>query len=313
MNLHDPLEFRLYGNVQNQQGETFLMLAAHMGRDDVVTTLLEQKDIDVNLQDWGGTTALILAVRFGHINIVEQLLAHPNINVNIFPSGEDDEKWTALMFSVQSDVINRLAIVGQLLAHPNINVNIQDDDGMTALMIVSIVPVVWQSTGQAGQLVWEEEEEGKERAAIVCQLLEHKEIDVNVKNRRGDTALMLASKAGHENIVNQLLEHKEIDVNAQNNKGTTALMDMVKVCNSWKYPNAVLIVDRLLRAPGIDVTCKNNRGGTALDMARIYRSDMSCPNLISRLKCIKPGRCGIRVFHPLKPNWKTIHKEYPED
>ena len=53
LNLWDPVVFRLYGNVQNQEGRTFLMLAAREGRADVVDRFIEQKDVDVNLQDPG--------------------------------------------------------------------------------------------------------------------------------------------------------------------------------------------------------------------------------------------------------------------
>ena len=58
----------------------------------------------------------------------------------------------------------------------------------------------------------------------VIQLLGHENIDVNAKNKYGNTALILTSYKGRTRIVELLLEHEDIDVNAENMGGGTALM-----------------------------------------------------------------------------------------
>ena len=60
---------------------------------------------------------------------------------------------------------------------------------------------------------------------VVNKLLDCKEIDVNVQNQYGYTALIRASFQGHSDVVNRLLECKEIDVNLQDKYGETALIE----------------------------------------------------------------------------------------
>ena len=52
-------------------------------------------------------------------------------------------------------------------------------------------------------------------------------MDINAKNKDGETALMLASSEGHLEIVKLLLLRKGADVNIKNNDGKTAL-DLAK-------------------------------------------------------------------------------------
>ena len=47
--------------------------------------------------------------------------------------------------------------------------------------------------------------------------------NVNTKSEHGHTALMLASVGGHVDIVVELLQHTEVDVNLQDSDGDTAL------------------------------------------------------------------------------------------
>ena len=49
-------------------------------------------------------------------------------------------------------------------------------------------------------------------------------VNPNFHDKYGDTALMMASRNGHLNVVNRLLDHKEIDVNLQDKGGDTALI-----------------------------------------------------------------------------------------
>ncbi|KAI2491914.1 serine/threonine kinase [Fragilaria crotonensis] len=51
----------------------------------------------------------------------------------------------------------------------------------------------------------------------------HKRVDVNIKSNNGNTALILASGMGHEEVVRALLNHNQVDVNVKDNDGFTAL------------------------------------------------------------------------------------------
>ena len=59
-----------------------LMIAAHKGRADIVTALLNSLTINVNQANIHGDTALIVAVRSGDLPTVQTLLRAPSIQVN---------------------------------------------------------------------------------------------------------------------------------------------------------------------------------------------------------------------------------------
>ena len=55
--------------------------------------------------------------------------------------------------------------------------------------------------------------------SIVKDLLEHKNIDVNLQNKDGNTALLIALFNNRHIIAKQLIHHKDINLDIQNNKG----------------------------------------------------------------------------------------------
>jgi len=76
------------------------------------------------------------------------------------------------------------------------------------------------------------------------------DINVNLQNMDGGTALHLASMSGSREVVKMLLRFKNIDINLQNNNGYTALHMAVLYKNKD-------IVKVLLRNKDIDVNIKN--------------------------------------------------------
>ena len=59
---------------------------------------------------------------------------------------------------------------------------------------------------------------------IVENLIEVEDIDVNTRNKEGQTPLILASRSGHTEIVSMLLRLPETKVDAQDVQGFTALL-----------------------------------------------------------------------------------------
>jgi hypothetical protein len=81
-------------------------------------------------------------------------------------------------------------------------------------------------------------------------------VDVNAKDKYW-TALILAARRGHKDIVELLLEQENIDINAKDNYGNTALM--------WAaYRGHKDIAEMLLEQENIDINAKDNNGSTAL-------------------------------------------------
>jgi ankyrin repeat protein len=102
---------------------------------------------------------------------------------------------------------------------------------------------------------------GMNHPEIVQVLLQHEEINVNVQDEKGDTALIWAAEKGRTEVVKRLLKHPLIDVNVQDNIGQTALM--LSVYKRKKIP-ILEIVKELLKRKEIDVNLQNRNGNTAL-------------------------------------------------
>jgi ankyrin repeat protein len=93
----------------------------------------------------------------------------------------------------------------------------------------------------------------------VSVLLAEPQIDVNLVDGEGLSALISASKQGHPRTVKALLDHPDTDVNLEDNKGRTAL--------SWASKNGHECIVDLIRAsprlkPGV-----GRRFGKRLDSA----------------------------------------------
>jgi ankyrin repeat protein len=58
---------------------------------------------------------------------------------------------------------------------------------------------------------------------MVRELLKQNKVDVNIMDDDGETALIVASKKGHLEVVRALLDHDDVDVNIEDNDGCTAL------------------------------------------------------------------------------------------
>ena len=98
---------------------------------------------------------------------------------------------------------------------------------------------------------------------IVRMMLEKPEIDVNLQDKDGWTAIMRASRWGYTEIVKLLLERPEIEINLQTSSGSTALM-------MASYSGHIEIVQLLLERPENDINLQTKRGETALIWASYY-------------------------------------------
>jgi len=114
-----------------------------------------------------------------------------------------------------------------------INPNAQDADGRTAL----------SSAAARGDL------------DVVNLLLAHN-VDINVKDQRGYTALCHAIEAMHEGVEDALLNRPELDPNCRGLNGRPALNAFV-----WRSDNERV---KQLLAHGADISAKDKDGDTAL-------------------------------------------------
>ena len=93
-------------------------------------------------------------------------------------------------------------------------------------------------------------------------LLAEQNVNVNLQNEDGNTALTLACTQNNIEVVKILLAHQNVNINQQNKWGYTALMRAC-TCN-------LEIVKQLLADPNINVNQQNEDGNTAFMLACKY-------------------------------------------
>ena len=163
-------------NVVDNGGRTPLSWAAINGHHAIVSMLLAQTAIAVNLCDIKGKTALSLAAVMGHDSIVRLLLPSPGIEVDLGDTQTRTPLWWAAFNGLER-------IVKLLLATNAVDVNAHDAEGRTGLW--------WAASN--GHL------------STVKMLLTSQDIDTNARDSAGKSALFWAVMNGHDDIAQLLL------------------------------------------------------------------------------------------------------------
>jgi ankyrin repeat protein len=113
-------------NVKDGNGNTPLMLSIKQKNYKLSNYLLSLPKININTINIIGETVLHIAVNYEQENIVTLLLENKDIDVNVQDS---QNKFTPLMYAV---ALNNFNITNMLINHHNINIIIQDSLGSTA-------------------------------------------------------------------------------------------------------------------------------------------------------------------------------------
>jgi ankyrin repeat protein len=180
-------------NVKSNDGWTALIDASVNGHVNVVKLLID-KGVDVNANRDIGTTALVSASGAGHIDVVK-LLIDKGVDVN----AKSNDGWKVIMYAypahprltdgrhMDMTALMLASIAGyidvvKLLIDKGANVNAKNNNGWTALMLVS------QIAHQMSHI-------------DLIELLIDKGADVNAKSNDGWTALKLAKKIRHSTVV----------------------------------------------------------------------------------------------------------------
>ena len=100
--------------------------------------------------------------------------------------------------------------------------------------------------------------DGKLKSAKEIEVLIQQGADVNIKNKDGNTALIIASEKGSLDLVNMLLENGA-DVQQKDGRGWTALM--------WASSCRNKEIVEMLISKGADINAKSQEGNTALMFA----------------------------------------------
>ena len=171
---------------------TPLTAACNCGHEEIVRYLMSIDDVNVNLQDNFGLTPLETACENNRLEIVKILTRRKDIDVNCLSNGN-----TSLVTAVNK---RYNVIVKHLLKQDNTQINLLDGNGHTPLTMAC-------------------KNRNVEAAKLLTQM---KDIDVNVLTKDG-TPLMIATKMGCADIVKNLLEDRNIQINLPDGNGDTPL------------------------------------------------------------------------------------------
>lgn len=184
-------------NSQNTMQQTALHIAAEIGNENIVTTLI-QSNCDIDIPDFGGFRAIDLAVAHDHSSIVQRLLK----------CYEERDKKQGKPLSFDITLLVRIAVE-------------HNSPKSLRVLLTSEFPFVLD--GEPYTLL--------HRAAIlgfndiVIVLFEETNITQDLLNKtcagpnkrhKGATALALAARYAHRDIVNTLLQHNASTACAEN-------------------------------------------------------------------------------------------------
>jgi len=184
-------------NQSDCMGCTALAWAAIRGYEGVVKILLEREDINPNQADTGyGRTPLSWAAKNGHEGVVRILLEREDIN----PDQADNYGQTPLLWAAKE---GHEGVVRMLLEREDINPDQADT-------FLDQMPLLWAA------------EKGHE--GVVRILLERGDVNLNQTDiKYGRTPLLWATKEGHEGVVKILLERGDVNPNQADRRGLTPL------------------------------------------------------------------------------------------
>ena len=237
-------------NIMDYDGCTALILAIEKGHLEVVRALLKHEAVDVNIKDCDGTTALISACLGGHSEVVSALLNHHRVDVNI----KNNDGRTAFDLARMYGKLNVVCLLEERMERENLleeknpagSDATRNQDRSKRLKMINTastnpVHVHLQCSYGKTALHLASQNDGLEE--IVRKLnQQNKVLDVNIMDNDGETALIVASKKGHLDVVRALLDHDDVDVNVQNKDGDEGL-DVAR--NSNNYDVAHLLEEHM--------------------------------------------------------------------
>lgn len=229
------------------------------------------------------------AIKHNNVQWIKAWLTNPNNNVNqTYLDGN-----TVLHWAVES---GHVEIVKILLDAPELNVNAQNKDGKTPLHIaiqdsISTIKVINQTKHNYFKEV--EDDYDIPYMKVIQELLRHKDINVNEKDKDGNTPLHMSVQNNHRlyriyyiedyiKVIEGLLKHKDINVNEKDKNGNTPLHIAVETGNT-------AVIQVLINSKKADVNKKNTNGDTALHMtAEKWHGQDRRPDIVKAL-CKDPN------------------------
>jgi len=283
--IHFLIERNIDFNVKNKEGNTILHEASARCRNNVFAKLLDldldsdfddeyldkesdrELDIDINIKNNNGDTALMIAVRFKNATIVKMLLHQEDIDKN----SKNKEGKSAFDIAWENNILyghTRKPYSGCItmdIIDYLMCQNVEIDTNM--LLDTNIDLNIRNKNGETVIHLGTK----YNYVNFVKKLLE-KDIDINCVDYELNSIAHYAAKYGHEDLMDLLLG-TNIDLNIKNYDGSTALNLAVR-------RSSKAIVEMLVFTEKVDLNIKNNAGNTPLMEAVMYNRESMVKTLL---------------------------------
>ncbi|RPA90899.1 ankyrin [Choiromyces venosus 120613-1] len=220
----------------------------------ITKLLLDHPDIDVNIEHPGiQEPAVYWAAVSRSFKVFKLLVEDLKVNVNI-------RTGPGVGLSLLQEAIqkNKKDVVECLLQYPRLDINATDVNGETTLH-----QVVCSCSLKSPQ--------------NLTLLLNHEDLNPNIRTNQGETALYRAVKTGAAHIVYKLLQDKRVDPNIPDLVSNTPLH-----LASYTQSNGDEIMELILKIEDIDVNAQDGEGMTALHTATARKRDVMMGMLLER-------------------------------
>jgi len=188
-------------NLQDNYGDTVLMLSIEMDNLDLTKFLLDQPFIKVNVTNNYGESALSIAMEYKREEAIEELLNCKDIDVNCIDNNGVSILMKAIKYSISKDIIKRL------IDDPGIDLTVTDHRGKNLLFYI----INFNCIG-------------------IIDYLIKKGVDLNINHCliTKELPLNMAIKYSNKEIVNEILSIPDLDINKIDERGRTPLMQAIE-------------------------------------------------------------------------------------
>lgn len=249
-------------NVTDKEGNTALFCAIN-AKDMDMTKLLIDNGANINLKNADEDTPLLIAARKNLTNLVELLIKH-GADVN----AKDKNGNTPLIFATKK---RNLSVVKDLI-RKEADINAKNNNGDSPLMLLikktpsnnhppqNLNPAEREAEQERHTARQEtpaarraRQERSINKFEIIKELLNNPNIDPNITDNEGNTALYYAISTEKIKVINALLAHHKTLINTKDDDILTNLINKINASDDTELKNTLN-----LDSPLIEGVCTNN-------------------------------------------------------
>jgi len=228
-------------DIKDKEGATPILYALTLGDNDICAQILLTSGANIHQKIANNVTLLHAAVKGKHFDIVKQLL-----DQGMDPNETDEEGHSALQLAAKNGDLESF----KLLMKKGADIKALDKDHASVLHYAC----------------------GWDKPIDMAKFLLEQGLDVDIKTKKGETALLIAVKNKNLAVALYLID-KKANLNVQDENGNTALHYAVE-----KYSKKMMV---LLLLKGADKNMKNKEGLNVFDLVeKKFTHDKEYSNIL---------------------------------